>query len=124
MILKAFSEDGFIADLAGCKGVVTNGGFSLISEALYLKKPVCAVPLGNQFEQFVNAASIEKCRYGRMFPVLIPDYLRSFLYQIKEFRKSVRVYHQDGNRRLFSELDKVLSQVQESGIRSQVSASV
>jgi uncharacterized protein (TIGR00661 family) len=43
--LRAFSEAGFIADLASCRAVVTNGGFSLISEAVFLHKPVCAISI-------------------------------------------------------------------------------
>ncbi len=40
VILKDFSEKEFYGDLSACKAVITNGGFTLISEALYLKKPV------------------------------------------------------------------------------------
>src|SRR5690606_13107532 len=37
VIFKPFSEAGFIKDLAGAKAVIANGGFSFISEAIYLK---------------------------------------------------------------------------------------
>lgn len=36
-IKKPFSEKGFIQDLSSTKVVITNGGFSFISEAVYLK---------------------------------------------------------------------------------------
>jgi uncharacterized protein (TIGR00661 family) len=110
VVFRTFSEKGFVEDLATCKGVITNGGFSLISEAIWLKKPVCAIPLQNQFEQFLNAAYLEKYGYGRMFSVLTPDFVRSFLYQIEDFRKKLAGYTQEGNGLLFSELDQVLEQ--------------
>ena len=31
------------------RGVITGGGFSLLSEAVYLHKPVLSVPLDGQF---------------------------------------------------------------------------
>src|SRR5262249_27855617 len=48
---KKPSQDGFLSDLLGCKGVIANAGFSLISEALHLQKPYLAIPVAHQFEQ-------------------------------------------------------------------------
>jgi uncharacterized protein (TIGR00661 family) len=67
VIYKSFSEEGFVADLAESKAVIANGGFSFISESVYLKKPIYSFPLKNQFEQFVNAAYIDKSGFGRHF---------------------------------------------------------
>ena len=39
------SNDGFVEDLRTARGVVTGGGFSLLSEAVYLGKPVLSIPL-------------------------------------------------------------------------------
>ncbi len=50
IIFKSFSESGFVNDLASAKAVIANGGFSFISEAIYLKKPIYSFPLKNQFE--------------------------------------------------------------------------
>ncbi len=38
---RPFSRDGFLSDLAGAKAVIATAGFTLISEALYLRKPYC-----------------------------------------------------------------------------------
>ncbi len=59
------SVDGFLDDLVGCAGVVTGGGFSLLSEAVYLHKPVLSVPLAGQFEQLMNARYLEREGYGK-----------------------------------------------------------
>ena len=44
--------------------MVTGGGFSLLSEAVYLGKPVLSIPLRGQFEQLMNARYLERDGYG------------------------------------------------------------
>ncbi|MCA8832543.1 MULTISPECIES: MJ1255/VC2487 family glycosyltransferase [Hymenobacter] len=109
--LRAFSEAGFLDDLASARAVVTNGGFSLISEAVYLHKPVCAIPIPAQFEQFLNAAEIEKLGYGRHFSAITPDNLKAFLYDLSGFEQALAGYAQQGNKVLFAALDKALAEV-------------
>lgn len=107
--LKAFSEQGFINDLASARAVVTNGGFSLISEAVFLHKPICAIPIPAQFEQFLNAAEVEKLGYGRHFESLTADNLKAFLYDLTGFEAALAGYSQDGNNELFQRLDQALA---------------
>ncbi|QNH61497.1 MJ1255/VC2487 family glycosyltransferase [Hymenobacter sediminicola] len=109
--LKAFSEQGFIEDLASARAVVTNGGFSLISEAVYLHKPICAVPIPAQFEQFLNAAEVEKLGYGRHFDTLTADHLKAFLYDVGSFAQALSHYQQNGNTELFRHLDMTLKEL-------------
>ncbi|MCP4132205.1 MAG: UDP-glucuronosyltransferase [bacterium] len=111
VILKPFSEAGFIGDLASAKGVITNGGFSLISEAVYLNKPVCSIPIKKQFEQFVNAAYIEKMGYGRHFDDFSADGIKSFIYDLDMFQENVNQYKQDGNNETFRKLDEALEEI-------------
>ncbi|WP_022824021.1 glycosyltransferase family protein [Hymenobacter norwichensis] len=107
--LKAFSEQGFIEDLASARAIITNGGFSLISEAVFLHKPICAIPIPAQFEQFLNAAEVEKLGYGRHFPALTADNLKAFLYDLTGFETALTSYSQDGNELLFRQLDALLA---------------
>ncbi|MCC2547944.1 UDP-glucuronosyltransferase [Hymenobacter sp. BT175] len=109
--LRAFSEQGFIDDLASARAVVTNGGFSLISEAVYLGKPVCSVPIPAQFEQYLNAAQVERLGYGRHFEALTADSVKAFLYDLQGYEEALSHYEQDGNQSLFARLDEVLTQV-------------
>ena len=102
VIFKTFSEQGFVDDLASAAAVIANGGFSFISEAVYLKKPVFSFPLKNQFEQYVNAAYIQKLRYGRHFEALSSDAIKAFLYDLDFFTGNLSTYDQDGNKILFS----------------------
>jgi uncharacterized protein (TIGR00661 family) len=106
--LKTFSEDGFINDLATCKAVIANGGYSFISEAIYMHKPIFSFPLKGQFEQFLNAAYIEQCGYGRHFTSISTDNLKAFLYDLNSFQKNLQHYKQDGNKELFRTVQEYL----------------
>jgi len=108
VIYKLFSEKGFIEDLASAKAVIANGGFSFISEAVYLKKPVYSFPIHNQFEQWMNAAYIQKLGYGRHFDNLNADNLKSFIYDLPLFEKNLSAYSQKGNDVLFKQLEELL----------------
>ncbi len=106
VFFKSFSEEGFVNDLAGSRAVIANGGFSFISEAVYLKKPVYSFPVKNQFEQYMNAAYIDKLGYGRHFVDLSADNLKAFLFDLPLFEKNMSAYQQNGNEVLFAELDR------------------
>jgi uncharacterized protein (TIGR00661 family) len=109
VIFKKFSETGFIEDVASAKAVIANGGFSFISEAVYLKKPVYSFPIHNQFEQYMNAAYIEKLGYGRHFENLDADCVKAFLYDVPTFKENLQSYKQDGNTSLFTTLRKAIN---------------
>jgi len=117
--LKSFSEAGFIEDLASCKGVITNGGFSLISEALYLQRPVCSFPLFGQFEQFVNGAEVDALGYGRRFDGFSGDAVRAFLYDLPRLTERVASYEQEGNRLTFEALDRFIEDVQRQRLETE-----
>lgn len=112
VVFKSFSEKGFIRDLASAKAVIANGGFSFISEAVYLKKPIYSFPIHNQFEQWMNAAYIEKLGYGRHFDALDSDNLKAFLYDLPFFEDKLANYSQHGNSILFEKLAKILMALQ------------
>jgi len=105
---KPFSEAGFIKDLASAKAVIANGGFSFISEAVYLKKPVYSFPINKQFEQWMNAAYLDKLGYGKHCNSLNAIDLKAFLEGIPIFEKHLLGYKQEGNKLLFDQLDSKL----------------
>jgi uncharacterized protein (TIGR00661 family) len=63
-IFKPRNHPDFFDDLASCSWVLTNGGYTLISESLFLGKPVLSVPVAGQFEQWINAHFLEKLAFG------------------------------------------------------------
>jgi len=54
----------FAEALRCCKGVIAPAGHQLLSEALYLNKPILAFPQKNQYEQKINAIMLEKSGRG------------------------------------------------------------
>lgn len=109
VLLRPFSEAGFIAELAGSRAVLTNGGFSLISEAVYLHKPVCAVPIPAQFEQWLNAAEIEQRGYGRHFEAITAANVSAFLGELPAYEAALSTYQQSDNDEFFARLQEVLA---------------
>jgi uncharacterized protein (TIGR00661 family) len=109
--LKMFSETEFIQHFASAKAVLSNGGFSFLSEAVYLQKPILSVPIANQFEQFVNASYIQQLGYGRHFQNFTADNIKAFLFDLHLFQTSCKKYKQTGNEVTFKEVNKILKSI-------------
>ncbi|MEJ7732152.1 MAG: MJ1255/VC2487 family glycosyltransferase [Polyangiaceae bacterium] len=108
---RPFSEAGFIDDLASARGVIAGGGFTLMGEAVYLRKPMLAVPLGGQFEQVLNARYLEREGFGVAADDLAdPDTVRRFVERIPACADRLALYDQDGNKLLLGAVDGVLDQ--------------
>ena len=91
------SNEGFVEDLRTARGVVAGGGFSLLSEAVYLGKPVLSVPLQGQFEQVMNARYLQREGFGMCAPAVTPAVLAEFLDRVEEFEQALAGYEQAGN---------------------------
>jgi hypothetical protein len=92
------SHERFLDDLRTARAVITGGGFSLLSEAIYLRKPVLSMPLHGQFEQLMNARYLEREGYGMCAPGAGADKLAAFLARLPEYEAALGGYEQDGNR--------------------------
>jgi uncharacterized protein (TIGR00661 family) len=91
------SNEGFVEDLRTSRGVIAGGGFSLLSEAVYLGKPMLAIPLRGQFEQLMNARYLAREGYGVCAEDADADAVASFLEGLETFEFALAGYHQDGN---------------------------
>jgi uncharacterized protein (TIGR00661 family) len=78
---KPAQVEGFLDDLASARAVVSTAGFTLISEALYLGKPMLLMPNGGLFEQTLNALYLEREGFGEAIMHRLPtaEDLRGFL---------------------------------------------
>ncbi|MBM4378130.1 MAG: teichoic acid biosynthesis protein [Deltaproteobacteria bacterium] len=92
-----FSEERFVEDLRTARGVVAGGGFTLMSEAVYLRKPLLSVPVVGQFEQTLNARYLEQLGYGMYVPKLSAEAVAEFLRRIPAAKEKLQGYAQDGN---------------------------
>jgi uncharacterized protein (TIGR00661 family) len=91
------SNEDFIEALRTARGVVAGGGFSLLSEAVYLGKPILSVPLRGQFEQTMNARYTERLGYGLCALTPTPEIVGDFIDRIPEFEEALASYEQSGN---------------------------
>lgn len=107
---KKPSEDGFLQDLASSCYVICGGGHMLLSEALFYGKPVLSFPIGNAFEQFLNAFYLKKLGYGHYVTTFNPQshIICSFEAQLNQFRKNIRDGDFCGNRQIFAILDRLI----------------
>jgi uncharacterized protein (TIGR00661 family) len=91
------SNEGFVEALRTARGVVAGGGFSLMSEAVYLGKPLLAIPLQGQFEQVMNARYLQRLGYGMCVPRTTKAALSEFLTRLPEYEQALGRYEQVGN---------------------------
>ena len=94
---KPRSNEGFVEDLRTARGVVAGGGFSLMSESVYLGKPMLAMPLIGQFEQLMNSRYLEREGFGVSAMELTPKVLDRFLGGLDDFEEQLAGYRQLGN---------------------------
>ena len=96
---KTFNEDEFYEDLASAKAVICNGGFTFISEAIYLKKPIYSVPALGNFEQTLNGYYVERLGYGEYHEIMSAKRVQNFLNNLSKYEeklKSVKKTNNDG----------------------------
>jgi uncharacterized protein (TIGR00661 family) len=112
LTFKSFNEDEFFHDLASAMAVITNGGFSLISEALYLEKPIFSIPVKKQFEQILNALYLDKLEYGEFHQDLDKESIEKFLSNIDFYREKIQSkFKHDHNQAIFNRLDEIIDEL-------------
>jgi len=103
-------HDNFIENLRDCKAVIGTSGFTLISEALFLKKPYFAIPLNGTFEQKLNAIFIKESGYGSYSEKPSKNQIEHFVKRLDSYRKKIKK-HKMNPKEVFKTLDKVLKKV-------------
>lgn len=104
LIYKEFNEEEFYDDIENTQAVIANGGFTFISEALYLGKPIFSMPTQGNFEQILNACYVEKLNYGEMHDDITSETLSNFIDKIPEYKKSLEEYERQDNSALINDL--------------------
>lgn len=103
------SSDGVIADMASSRAVIGGAGFTLMTEAIYLGKPMFAVPFEGQFEQILNANYLQRAGFGERARELSPASVAGFLSRADAYRHTLSGVRHDGNQELFASLERALS---------------
>jgi uncharacterized protein (TIGR00661 family) len=106
LLYRPFSEAGFIDDLRTARGVVASAGFTLMGEAVYLRRPMLAIPVKKQFEQVLNARYLEADGYGLAADEITSERLGAFVERLPDFESNLAGYRQDGNTALLAALEQ------------------
>lgn len=94
ILFRSFTEKQLFSDFKDAKCVITNGGFSLITEALQLEKPILSIPVNGQYEQILNAMYVNRLGYGEHHDVISQVILDNFLENVETYRKNIQTnYH-------------------------------
>ncbi|MEM9692846.1 MAG: glycosyltransferase family protein [Myxococcota bacterium] len=101
---KAIDPRGFVEDLATSSALVSTAGNQLVGEALYLNKPVLAIPEDNNPEQSINATLLSKTEAGlavssQAFEATV---LGQFLDDLDRYRARCRELFVAGNAKTFN----------------------
>ena len=108
---RPFANEAFIDDLRTARGVVGSAGYSLMSEAVYLRKPMLALPLAGQFEQEMNARYLERLGFGTAASSLDEPALERFLAREPEHERALAGYGQDGNSEALAVIDALVDEL-------------
>jgi uncharacterized protein (TIGR00661 family) len=115
LIYRPFSEQGFIDDLRTARGVVASAGFTLMGEAVYLHRPMLAIPIRKQLEQVLNARYLEAEGYGLAADEISSARLGEFVERLPDFERRLGGYRQDGNNDLLVALERGIAAAAASG---------
>ncbi len=106
---KKFNNDHFNKDLAEADAVIINGGFTTLTEALYLKKPIFSIPVKRQFEQILNGHYINKLGYGMSVKNITINNFTRFMKNKKYYQKNIGKIKWDKNEKFFDALRNAIT---------------
>jgi uncharacterized protein (TIGR00661 family) len=111
LVFKRFNEDAFYHDIASAKAVIVNGGFTVISEALFLKKPIFSLPIRHQFEQVFNARCVERMGVGVSHKMFREKDLRQFLSNLDSYQENFQKYDSGAQDEILERIEQEIQKV-------------
>lgn len=108
VIFHKRNEQEFQELLASCSYVIQGGSHTLMSEALYLGKPIISLPLLAMVEQRYNALYLERLGYGiqTVMGKLDSRLLEHFEANLSLYRAKIAAQNFVGNELVFEIVDK------------------
>jgi uncharacterized protein (TIGR00661 family) len=108
---RPFANEAFVDDLRTSRGVIASAGYSLMSEVVFLRKPMLALPLLGQFEQEMNARYLERLGYGARSRALDEPSLEKFLEREPDYTTALEHYEQRDNTEALETVDQSVAEV-------------
>lgn len=117
--LRFFDVDvlRFVEDLATSRALISTAGNQLVGEALYLEKPVLAIPEPGNYEQQINAHFLRQSGAGTSVEMesIAPDQVRQFLDRLDKFRGRIDRDRLYGNAKALSIIRQYLEEPSPEG---------
>jgi uncharacterized protein (TIGR00661 family) len=108
LTFRKFNEDKIYDDMSNAKAVITNGGFTLITEAIYLKKPIYSIPAIGNFEQILNGFYVDKLGYGETHEKIDTSRLENFLSRLDKYQENLNKGENNDNHAIIDELERAI----------------
>ena len=107
-------EENFLEDLVTCDAVVSNAGNQLVGEALYLQKPMLALPEPGNFEQAINGHFLRESGAGDSIAPerLNARCLQDFLRQLPRYRQQILPEAVLGNRQALQVIREEIGRIE------------
>lgn len=94
--------------LQNCMWIISTAWHSLLSEAVYLDKPVYTIPM-QTYEQYMNAKMIEDNKWWVSFDDIAKDHLEFFLRFIETYDPGSKVqYNQNAIELILSKVSQII----------------
>lgn len=109
--VKPREKEEFTEDLAKCSAVICSGGFSLISEATVLGKPVLAVTPKAWYERYYNGLMLRELGIGEVAESASGEALAAFLANCGKYRKNLsRAGIRAGNKEIIAKIKELIAE--------------
>lgn len=107
---RAVNQARFLEDLAESEALITTAGNQVVGEALYLGKPVLALPESNNYEQSINALFLKRMTTGDSADWRRVGYndIRRFLDRLDEFKANIDRDALNGNPAAVAAVERLL----------------
>ncbi len=102
---RSFNEEQIFEDMRTAKAIIVNGGFTMISEAIYLKKPIYSTPAHKNFEQILNGFYVQKLGFGEYHDDLDVKKIENFLSHLEDYQKNLDKVEPWDNTEILKDLD-------------------
>jgi uncharacterized protein (TIGR00661 family) len=91
---RPFDPQGFVDDVASCQALVGGAGNQSLGEAIYLGKPVFALPEEQHHEQLINSHFLRQMGAGDFEPLerVGPRHFQRFFARLDEFGAGAAQY--------------------------------
>ncbi len=109
---EKYSIKTFTKKLIECKGIMSHGGYSLISEAIHLKKPIYTFTTKEFYERYFNGTIIQELGFGVIEEKPTLKGLTTFMNNTKKYKQNIKKSRiKAENKQVIKQIKKIIKQI-------------